>query len=127
MTRSKGELNAIAETVLMGCAHTFTESDELDYVYQYIMKTMTGKECKTTARQVVPSYFKDEPAGLCTNTLYGMKCVTIMLKSKRAKSLNPCKPSGVLCYVQNIDAPDCSEGGYCFFERNAAGIVRRVG
>lgn len=126
MTRSKGELNAIAETLLMGCAHTFTDEEDLNYVYQYIMKVMTGKECKTTAREVVPGYFKDQPAGLCVNTIYGMRMIAIMLKSKRAKSLNPCKPSGQLCYVQNIDAPECSEGGYCYFEKNSAGVIRRT-
>lgn len=125
--RAKGELNAVSETILMGCAHTFTDPEELNYCYQYVMKVATGEKCSTTPREVVPSYFKDEPAGLCVNTILGMRMIAIMLKGKRAKSLNPCKPSGVLCYVQNLDAPDLSEGGYCFFEKNAAGIIRRIG
>lgn len=37
------------------------------------------------------------------------------------------KPSGVYAWVENIDAPDCSELGYVFFEKNKNGKIVRIG
>lgn len=119
---SKGDLNAKAELALMGRVVQILDRENMEYVLDYIAKTincteMTGKEIYDEATKYTDPK-ETEPVGLSTSTLFGgeMRVVNIVFKD-RGKSLKLDDPDGVLCHVHNFDAPDCSELGYCFFER----------
>lgn len=120
---SKGELNAKAELALMGRVVQILDRENMEYVLDYIAKVlncteMTGKEIYDEATKYTDPK-ETEPVGLSTSTLFGgeMRVVNIVFKD-RGKSLKLDDLDGVFCHVHNFDAPDCSELGYCFFERN---------
>lgn len=126
---SKGELNAKSELALMGLVVQILDRENMEYVLDYIAKTincteMTGKEIYDEATKYTDPK-ETEPVGLSTSTLFGgeMRVVNIVFKD-RGKSLKLDDPDGVLCHVHNFDAPDCSELGYCFFERKGSSYHR---
>ena len=119
---SKGELNAKAELALMGRVVQILDRENMEYVLDYIAKVlncteMTGAKIYDEATKYTDPK-ETEPVGLSCSTLFGgeMRVVNIIFKDK-GKSLKLDDPDGVLCHVHNFDAPDCSELGYCFFER----------
>lgn len=118
----KGELNAKAELALMGRVVQILDRENMEYVLNYISKVlncteMTGAEIYDEATKYT-NPDETEPVGLSCSTLFGgeFRVVNIIFKDK-GKSLKLDDPDGVLCHVHNFDAPDCSELGYCFFER----------
>lgn len=126
---SKGELNAKSELALMGLVVQILDRENMEYVLDYIAKTikcteMTGKEIYDEATKYTDPK-ETEPVGLSTSTLFGgeMRVINIVFKD-RGKSLKLDDPDGVLCHVHNFDAPDCSELGYCFFERKGSSYHR---
>ena len=128
---SKGELNAKAELALMGRVVQILDRENMEYVLDYIAKVlncteMTGAEIYAEATKYTDPK-ETEPVGLSCSTLFGgeMRVVNIIFKDK-GKSLKLDDPDGVLCYVHNFDAPDLSELGYCFFERQGS-TYHRIG
>ena len=126
---SKGDLNAKSELALMGRVVQILDRENMKYVLDYIAKVlncteMTGKEIYDEATKYTDPK-ETEPVGLSTSTLFGgeMRVVNIVFKD-RGKSLKLDDPDGVLCHVHNFDAPDCSELGYCFFERRGSSYHR---
>lgn len=128
---SKGELNAKAELALMGRVVQLLDRENMEYVLDYIGKVlncteMTGEAIYEEATQYTDSK-KTMPVGLSCSTLFNgeFRVVNIIFKDK-GKSLKMDDPDGVLCHVHNFDAPDCSELGYCFFER-VGSTFHRIG
>lgn len=128
---SQGELNAKAELALMGRVVQILDRDNMEYVLDYIADTL-----KFHTQLAVDIYNKATrytdpketvPVGLSCSTLLGgeFRVVNIIFKDK-GKSLKLDDPDGVLCYVHNFDAPDLSELGYCFFERQGS-TYHRIG
>ena len=126
---SKGELNAKSELALMGLVVQILDKENMEYALDYIAKVlkcteMTGAEIYAEATEYTDPK-KTEPVGLSTSTLFGgeFRVVNIIFKDKD-KTLKLDDPDGVLCHVHNFDAPDCSELGYCFFERRGSSYHR---
>lgn len=61
--------------------------------------------------------------GLSCSTVHGYNCVNLILRKKNAPFCIDDK-HGVLCYVPNLTAPDCSELGRCWFEKTDDGYHR---
>lgn len=129
MTHTKGELNAKSEVALMGRPVQVTDPEELKYCFGYIAKVMNSDESGEEIYNLAVRYLdldETKPIGFCCNTLLGyMKVITIIMKDVKAKHFSLTDEDGVLCYVYNFDAPDCSELGYCFFEKKN-GTFRRI-
>ena len=126
---SKGELNAKSELALMGLVVQILDKENMEYALDYIAKVlkrteMTGAEIYAEATKYTDPK-ETEPVGLSTSTLFGgeFRVVNIIFKDKD-KTLKLDDPDGVLCHVHNFDAPDCSELGYCFFERRGSSYHR---
>lgn len=128
---SKGELNAKAEVALMGRVVQVLDRENMEYVIDYIADTLKfhtqlGEDIYNKATQY-SNLEETFPVGISCSTLFGgeFKVINIIFKDK-GKSLKLDDPDGVLCYVYNFDAPDLSELGYCFFERNG-NAYHRIG
>ena len=120
----KGNIELRAELALQGIVIQLLDKENMEYALDYIAKAincteMTGAEIYAEATKYIDPK-ETEPVGLSCSTLFGgeMRVVNIIFKDK-GKSLKLDDPNGVICHVHNFDAPDCSELGYCFFERRS--------
>lgn len=137
MTNSKW--NADAEMSMQGFPIAVESADHLKHMVMYCLDVLKSyyypDEVSLTtrtneivdnainkynsAKNKVVNYF------VVNDSPYGVMMTFVRDKSLTLKS-GKMKPSGVLAWVENIDAPDCSELGYTFFEtRN--GKTRRIG
>lgn len=128
---SKGDLKAKAEVALMGRVVQVLDRENMEYVIDYIADvlkcpTHLGEDIYKKATRYT-DLKKTVPVGISCSTLFRgeMRVINIVFKDK-GKSLKLDDPDGVLCYVYNFDAPDLSELGYCFFERNG-NAYHRIG
>ena len=133
---SKGELNAKCEIALMGRLVQVVDMPNLVYCMDYLCNTFrnTGVICdeETTGEYIMKKATEfinpDEtvPVGFIVNTIMGeLVCVAIVMKDL-GEPMQIDSEDGILCYVYTFNAPDCSELGYCFFEKTKSGI-RRIG
>ena len=128
--------NADAEAAMMGFTIAVESEEHLSYLVRYVLNTLKGEyyydlDEKTT--EVVENATSKYRSGkdksitwFTTNaTMFGT-CLTFV-RDKGALTLKSgkMKSSGSLAWVENLDAPECSELGYVFFE-NRNGKVRRI-
>jgi hypothetical protein len=131
-----GETRAKAEVALMGRVVVPTDNKEAEEMIDYILQTVgeyyfdsiCGENIVRNAFQYSSKpKAKQIVYGLCVNTLNigfdKMKCITVIVEAKK----NLHTPMGVYCWVENLDAPDCSELGCCFFKQDAQGFYKRIG
>ena len=55
---------------------------------------------------------------------FGRLMTFVVDGKKLTKSDGSFTQTGNLCWVENLDAPDCSELGYCFFQKKNGKVVR---
>lgn len=58
------------------------------------------------------------------DSMFGVMMTFVRQKGELTLKNGKMKASGVLAWVENIDAPDCSELGYVFFEKKNGKTVR---
>ena len=132
--------NADAEMSMMGFPIAVESEEHLHHMVGYCLWTLkcdlykndpeslesrTNEIVDNAIRKYNSSKDKSVKWFVVNDSMFGvmMTCVrdkTLTLKSGKMKS------SGVLAWVENIDAPDCSELGYVFFE-NKNGKTVRIG
>ena len=135
-----GEWNAQAEIAMMGTAIAIDSEDQLRYIVEYALNTLR------------PVYSGDLPEDLTPRVDEIVDNATTKYNSSKDKSIkyfvvnsspfgvlltfvrdkkNPTKKdgspvaSGTLAWVENLDAPDCSELG-CVFFSSQSGLLRRI-
>lgn len=126
---SKGELNAKAELALMGLVVQIIDRPNMEYVLDYLGKflkdDMSGKEIYDEAVKFV-NLKKTAPIGVSVCRICGGEFVVIniIMKDKEDTNFAVDDEQGCLCHVHNVTAPDCSELGYCFFEKKGPSYHR---
>lgn len=130
----KNERNAKAEMAMMSGRFTpFSSIEEAKHILGYIKTAIycDGKYNKVEERgeemyNDALKYSKGSKiTGITVNTIMGMKMICCIVKSKSAKKAEPTTSmNGQLCYVINLDAPDCSELGYSFFQKRDNELYR---
>ena len=136
MTQQQSKWNADAEVAMMGIAVAIESEEHLTHLVGYVLHTLKSEyeydeEARTQeiVENATRKYNSDKDKSIkwfvCNNTMFGT-CLTFV-RSKGALTLKSgkMKSSGSLAWVENLDAPDCSELGYVFFEMRHGG-VRRV-
>lgn len=58
------------------------------------------------------------------DSMFGVMITFVRDKGELTLKSGKMKSSGILAWVENIDAPDCSELGYVFFEKRNGKIIR---
>ena len=139
MTNSKW--NADAEMSMMGYPIAVESRDHLLYMVRYCLIVLKSDVYRThddfnyhsdritanayhkynSAKDKSISYFvvNDSDFGIMMTFVRENK--TLTLKSGKMRA------SGLFAWVENIDAPECSEAGYVFFEKNKYGKTVRIG
>ena len=133
MTNSKW--NANAEAAMMGFIVAIVSEEHLSYLVKYVLKVLGSEyayDLDEKTKEVVENATRKYRSGkdksiqwfTCNHTMFGT-CLTFV-RDKGALTLKSgkMKASGSLAWVENLDAPDCSELGYVFFENRNGRVVR---
>jgi hypothetical protein len=126
----KNKWSADAEATMMwGVVIPVQSKEHLEFMVHYVIKTLKGED---SANALTPDCMEGWDKYNSTNTPVSHFSVNstqfgvllTLVRDGEMKSLTD--EDGVLAYVYNMDAPDCSELGYVFFE-NKNGKIHRVG
>lgn len=134
MTRSEqNKLSAKAEVILMGIHQSVEDMDEAVFMIAYILrvggKTQSIREnAQEEAEKVIDRALQycqgnAEIAYIGTSRVLNMPCINLVIDTKD-EELDVTSENGALTWVENLDYPDCSELGYCFFEKKLKGLCR---
>ena len=136
MTQQQSKWNADAEAAMMGFTVAIESEEHLTHLVSYVLTVISGQylynvenKTKEVVENATRKYRSDKDKSIywfTTNcTMFGT-CLTFV-RDKGALTLKSgkMKNSGSLAWVENLDAPDCSELGYVFFE-NVHGKVKRI-
>lgn len=136
MTQQQSKWNADAEAAMMGFTIAIESEEHLSHLVKYTLKVLGSEyayDLEAKTKEVVENATSKYRSGkdksitwFTTNATVFGTCLTFV-RDKGALTLKSgkMKASGSLAWVENLDAPDCSELGYVFFE-NRNGKVRRV-
>lgn len=126
--------SAGAEMAMQGFTIPVESREHLEYMVRYVgyvlndfrdisdsraEEIMTNAWDKYNEKKTPVQYFT------VNSTMFG-NMMTFVRQSKLTTTKGKPLPSGVLAWVENFDAPDCSELGYVVFE-TINGKTRRVG
>lgn len=117
---TKDELNAKAEVALMGWVTPVRDKDNIIYMLDYISNVVNGNKSGQNIYNVATEFInldKTYIIGISCSTVHGMPCINIVFKDVENTLFKLDDPDGVLTYVYNLSDTECSELGYCFYER----------
>lgn len=131
--RNENMWNAHAEVMMMGHTLPVDSVEHLThlvaYVYGHLFKLEDFAEAKEQAKMII-----EKATTWCNSNNTPISHVTVnrtvfgtmltFVRDEEMESLT--SQDGVLTYVYNLDAPDCSELGYAYFEQEGI-MIRRVG
>lgn len=134
MTNNKW--NADAEAAMMGFTIAVESEEHLSYLVKYTLKVLGSEydyDLEAKTKEVVESATRKYRSGkdksiswfTANATAFGTCLTFVRDKGSLTLKSGKMKASGCLAWVENLDAPDCSELGYVFFE-NVNGKIRRV-
>ena len=136
MTNAKW--NANAEASMMGFIIPVESREHLQYMVRYCLRTLkadcyrTDEELDRRAEEIAANALYKynstkvkEVYHFVVNDSYFGVMMTFTRENKPLTLKNgKCRSSGHFSWVENIDAPDCSEAGYTYFENRHGKIVR---
>lgn len=139
-TEQKNRWNACAEAAMMGFCIPIESTEQLTHMVKYCLKVLKGEDYRelqtldarteeivsnatqkynsSKVKAVYHFVVNDSDFGVMMTFVRENK--TLTLKSGKMRS------TGLFAWVENIDAPDCSEAGYVYFE-NRNGKTVRIG
>lgn len=137
---SNSKWNADAEMSMMGYPIAVESTAHLTHMVRYCLKVLKSDIYRTDAdlnyrtNEIVADAMnkynssKDKSIKwfvVNSSTVYNMVMMTFVRdKGELTLKSGKMKSSGILAWVENIDAPDCSELGYVFFEKKNGKTVR---
>ena len=136
MTNSKW--NADAEMSMMGYPIAVESTEHLTHMVRYCLKVLKGEDYRElltldsrTKEIVENAQFKYNSSKdksikwfVVNDSMFGVMMTFTRSKGELTLKSGKMKASGILAWVENIDAPDCSELGYVFFEKKNGKTVR---
>lgn len=132
-----GVLNACAESAMMGSSIRVRSEGDAVYICGYICRTLLSLDDDAAVVYGKMIYegatrfnLNDTPVQYITTNSTAFGNMITLVRDETLKNPDNMEslttPDGVFAYVYNLDAPDCSELGYVFFQ-NKNGRVVRVG
>ena len=136
MTNSKW--NADAEMSMMGYPIAVESTEHLTHMVKYCLRTLKSdmypddESRRVRAEEIVENAqskynsSKDKTIKwfVVNDSMFGAMMTFVRSKGELTLKSGKMKASGILAWVENIDAPDCSELGYVFFEKKNGKTVR---
>ena len=136
MTQQQNKWNADAEASMMGFTVAVENEEHLTHLVGYVLHTLKSlypMDEEARVKEIVENATSKYRSGkdksiqwfTVNTTMFG--CCLTFVRDKGALTLKSgkMKANGSLAWVENLDAPDCSELGYVFFE-SVNGKVRRI-
>ena len=138
MTNNKW--NADAEMSMMGFPIAVESREHLLYMVRYCLKVLKSDIYRTNddlnyhsdritadaMHKYNSSKDKSVKYFVVNSTMFGVMMTFVRDNKSLTLKNGSMRQSGLLAWVENIDAPDCSELGYVFFE-NRNGKTVRIG
>lgn len=130
----ENEWSANAEMAMQGFTVPVESREHLDYMIRYICRVLNDFEdiSDERAEEILNNAwdkYNEKKSGVkfitVNSTMFG-NMLTFVRQDKLTKKDGTPLSSGVLAWVENFDAPDCSELGYVAFQ-TVNGKTRRVG
>ena len=123
--------NADAEMAMMGFTIAVESEEHLTHLVRYVLRTLKGSDEDT--KEIVENATRKYRSGkdkniywfTTNNSPFGVLLTFVRDKGNLTLKSGKMKSSGSYAWVENLDAPDCSELGCVFFE-NVNGKVRRI-
>lgn len=141
MTRmTNNKWNADAEMSMMGFPIAVESAEHLTYMVRYCLRTLksdvytTDEELDTGSEDIVDNAMNKYNSGkdksisyfVVNDSMFGVMMTFVREKKPLTLKNGKMRQGGLFAWVENIDAPDCSEAGYVFFE-NKNGKTVRIG
>lgn len=135
MTAQQSKWNADAEATMMGFCVAVQSEEHLTHMTGYILHTLSGQyyydeeeKTKEVVENATRKYNSDKDKSIkyitCNSTMFGTCITFVRSKGELTLKSGKMKNSGSLAWVENLDAPDCSELGYVFFEKRNGKVCR---
>lgn len=135
---SNSKWNADAEMSMMGYPIPVEGTEHLTHMVKYCLKVLKGEDYRElqtlesrTNEIVENAQFKYNSSKdksikwfVVNDSMFGVMMTFVRDKGELTLKSGKMKSSGILAWVENIDAPDCSELGYVFFEKKNGKTVR---
>ena len=137
---SKSKWNADSEMSMMGFPITVESPEHLTHMVEYVLTTLKSdyykdpKSVQYRAAEIVHTAMhqynssKDKSISyfVVNDSAFGVMMTFVRDKKSLTLKNGKMRVNGLLAWVENIDAPDCSELGYVYFE-NRNGKTVRIG
>lgn len=138
MTAQYSKWNADAEMSMRGYPIAIESTEQLTHMVNYVLLVLKSDiygDCQyreARAKEIVANattkYNSDKDKSIkwfvVNDSMFGVMMTFVRSKGELTLKSGKMKSSGVLAWVENIDAPDCSELGYVFFEKKNGKTVR---
>lgn len=138
MTKQQSKWNADAEMSMQGFPIAVESTEHLTHMVNYVLLVLKSDiygDClyrEARAKEIVENaqskYNSSKDKSIkwfvVNDSMYGVMMTFVRSKGSLTLKNGKMKSSGVLAWVENIDAPDCSELGYVFFEKKNGKTVR---
>ena len=138
MTAQQSKWNADAEMSMRGFPIAVESTEHLTHMVNYVLLVLKSDiygDClyrEARAKEIVENaqskYNSSKDKSIkwfvVNDSMFGVMMTFVRDKGALTTSTGRMKPSGILAWVENIDAPDCSEAGCVFFENRHGKIVR---
>lgn len=132
--------NTDAEMCMMGFPIAVESKEHLKHMVEYILRTLKSdlyenrpESLKSRTDEIVDSAMnkynssKDKSIKyiVVNDSMFGVMITFVRDKKSLTLKSGKMRNEGILAWVENIDAPDCSELGYVYFEC-VNGKTRRI-
>ena len=135
---SKSKWNADAEMSMMGYPIEVESTEHLTHMVNYVLLVLKSdiygdfQYREARAKEIVDNaqfkYNSSEDKSIkwfvVNDSMFGVMMTFVRDKGELTLRSGKMKASGILAWVENIDAPDCSELGYVYFEKKYGKTVR---
>lgn len=131
--------NSDAEMCMMGFPVAVESEEHLKHMVGYILWTLKSdlysdrpESLESRTNEIVDNAMnkynssKDKSIKyiVVNDSMFGVMITFVRDKGELTLKNGKMKSNGVLAWVENLDAPDCSELGYVFFEKKNGKTVR---
>lgn len=138
MTAQQSKWNADAEMSMRGYPIAIESTEQLTHMVKYCLQVLKGEDYREVqnlnhrAKEIVDNaQFKYNSSKdksikwfVVNDSMFGVMMTFVRSKGELTLKSGKMKQGGILAWVENIDAPDCSELGYVFFEKKNGKTVR---
>lgn len=135
---NKSKWSADAEMSMQGYPISVESTEHLTYMVRYCLKTLKSdvyrddESINSRAEEIVTNaelkYNSNKDKSIkylvVNDSMFGVMMTFVRSRGALTLKDGSMKSSGILAWVENIDAPDCSELGYVFFEKRNGKITR---